>query len=145
MNYATGYAFNSHDLFENFPIKKLLITRSECVKYFNTTSKRLLAIRVFLYAVKLIILDIINNNVTFRLPTSRESYIHMKRTNGEDFKKARRNGKFLDVDYLESDFSGYELEFVRVVKERRIPKSIHVSKWMKDIITTNTNNGKQYY
>lgn len=93
MNFATGYAFTSKDLFANFPLKKLLISRENCKKVFNTLDRRAVVIRIFYYSVKVILLDIINNNTTFKLPTQRECYIQMKRVHGEDFKKARRNGK----------------------------------------------------
>ena len=145
MNFATGYAFTSKYLFANFPLKKLLISREDCKRLFNTLDRRAVVIRIFYYSVKVILLDIIENNVTFKLPTQRECYIQMKRVYGEDFKKARRNGKWLDVDYLASNFSGYHLELMYFASERDIHKPIYISKWMRNLITENTNKGLQYY
>ena len=51
----------------------------------------------------------------------------MARTYGEDFKAARRNGKWQDVDFLASNFSGYSLEFVCIHSERIIRKHVYVS------------------
>ena len=53
--------------------------------------------------------DIIDNNVTFELPTgsARRTLLRMKKCEGEEFKKARQRGKFADVDFLSSNFSGY--------------------------------------
>ncbi len=31
---------------------------------------------------------------------------------GDSFKEARKNGKFKDVDFMESNFTGYHLEYV---------------------------------
>ncbi len=90
MNFATGYAFTSKDLFANFPIKKLLISRNDCKRLFNTLDRRAVAIRIFYYSVKIVLLDIINNNATFKLPTQRECYIQMRRIHGEDFKKGKK-------------------------------------------------------
>lgn len=145
MKYATGYAFSSKDIFNNFPTKKLVITRDKCKELFHTFNRKIVAIRIFLYAVKVILLDIINNNVTFKLPTQRECYLYIKRTHGEDFKKARRNGKWQDVDYLASNFSGYQMEFMYIASERDIHKPVYLSGWMRDMITENTNKGKQYF
>lgn len=145
MNFATGYAFGSKELFANFSIEKLLISKEVCKKVFNTVNKRTIAVRIFLYAVKIILLDIIHNNVTFKLPTQREAYLYIRRTNGEAFKKARRNGKWQDVDYLVSNFSGYQMEFMYIASERDIHKPVYLSGWMKDLITKYTNEGKQYY
>ena len=69
----------------------------------------------------------------------------MARTYGEDFKTARRNGKWQDVDFLASNFSGYSLEFVCIDSESIIRKHVYVSGWMRDIITEKTNQGFQYY
>jgi hypothetical protein len=33
----------------------------------------------------------------------------MKRTYGNEFKKAFKNGKWRDVDFITSNFSGYQL------------------------------------
>ena len=100
INYATGYAFNVTELFENFDNKRLSINSSDCQKTIGYPDKREIVLQVFLYAIKLILLDIIQNNVTFKFPTKRECYLNIVRTSGEDFKKARRNGKWLDIDYL---------------------------------------------
>lgn len=145
MNYATGYAFNTRDIFENFPLEKMKLSPSECRNILGYLNKRLLAIRIFIYAVKIILLDIIENNVTFKFPTKRECYLNIVGTFGEDFKQARRNGKWIDVDYLKSDFTGYQMQFMYIANGREIKKPVYLSKWMKDKITKNTNEGMQYY
>lgn len=145
MNYATGYSFNSEELFENLKIKRLKFSTDTCKKISGCKDRRALAIRIFLYAVKIILLDIIENNVTFKFPTKRECYLNMVGTFGEDFKRARRNGAWLDVDYLKSNFTGYQMQFMYLANDREIKKPVYVSSWMKDIITEKTNSGFSYY
>mgnify|MGYP003210420435 CR=1 FL=1 len=90
-------------------------------------------------------LDIVDNNVTFILPThGRFAEMHVKRTYGEDFKRARRSGKWRDVDFLSSGFSGNEI--VLNIKSGNFIKSktVYVDKNIKNKITENTNKGKQY-
>lgn len=145
MHYATGYCFNTKHLFQNFPVEKLVMSSDIRRKVAGGDGKRALAIRIFIYAVKLILLDIIDNNVTFKFPTNRPAFLNIVGTFGEEFKKARRNGKWLDVDYLKSDFTGYQMQFTRIVKDREIRKPVYVSRWMKDKITARTNAGLPYY
>jgi len=68
----------------------------------------------------------------------------MGRFTGEDFAKARRHGKFTDVDFLTSNFSGYQLVLEMFYKDGRPArkKNIYVDKTRKQRITDNVNNGK---
>jgi hypothetical protein len=38
---------------------------------------------------------------------SNEAYLYMKKTSGEQFKRAFKKGKWRDVDFLASNFTGY--------------------------------------
>ena len=57
----------------------------------------------------LIVEDIIENNTHFLLPTlgTNEAYLYMNKTSGNNFKKAVKHGKWRDVDFLTSNFTGY--------------------------------------
>ena len=106
MKYALGCAFDLHDMFMKFSLKKLKLTCSDCNYLIGTYHRVELAIKIFKYSFKLILNDIIDNNITFILPTgAKESHICMQRFQGEKFKRGRRNGKWLDIDFLESNFS----------------------------------------
>lgn len=147
MNYATGYAFNTDEIFENFPYDKLLVTCSDCNIVNGDFHKDKLVKRVFKDALKLILTDIIDNNVTFQLPTgSRRAEIHVNNYEGEAFEKARKSGKWLDVDFLASNFTGNQLVLEMYGKNNglRRRKPIYVDKRLKDKLTENTNNGIRY-
>lgn len=147
MNYATGCAFNSDQIFMNFPYDKLLVTCNDCNVLNGDYHKDKLVKRVFLKTLQLIINDIIDNNVTFQLPVSgRQVEMHMDNVQGKQFQKARKNGKFLDVDFLNSNFTGNQIVFDMYYKNGgvRRRKPIYLNPTLRDKITTNTNNGKQY-
>lgn len=147
MNYATGYSFNTDEIFENFPYDKLLVTCSDCNIVNGDFHKDKLVKRVFKDALKLILTDIIDNNVTFQLPTgSRRAEIHVNNYEGEAFEKARKRGKWLDVDFLASNFTGNQLVLEMYGKNNglRRRKPIYVDKRLKDKLTENTNNGIRY-
>lgn len=142
-----GHAFSAQDLFHNFPIKKLKMDYDTVKKIYSDGDKRSLSASIFNKGMQLIIEDIIENNVHFLLPTlgSTEAYLHMDKTSGESFKKAVKRGKWKDVDFLTSNFTGYQLALsVKSKKRPEKKKSIYLGYKHKDRITELTNEGKRY-
>ena len=145
MNYSVGCAFNTDELFMNFPFKKLSLTCEDCKRINGDSHRDVLVKQVFRECLKLVLNDIIDNNVTFNLPTgAKKCNMHMKRVRGESFKNLRRAGKWKDVDILESNFTGYEIGFYMYGKVSPRVKNVYVNKTLKDRITENTNKGMQY-
>ena len=141
MNYATGYSFNSKEIFENFQLNKLKTEN----KNLNGKRRDTLILSIFTYAIKLILSDVFEYGYSFKLPSIRESKIEMKGLFNEDFKKARRNKKFLEIDYYKTDFSAYTPTFIYYSKGVRLEKPIHVSKNLQKIFIDNTNNGFKFF
>lgn len=146
MKYALGHAFTLSNLVENLPYKKLSITCKQCYKITKDNHRQTLAKRIFRESLKLVIDDIVNNNVTFWLPTcsSVKCKMCIRRVQGNDFKNLRKFGKWKDVDILKSMFSGYEISFYMLGKRTPRIKPVYVNKQYRDIITKNTNNGMSY-
>jgi hypothetical protein len=146
-NFAMGHTFSTKDLFYNFPIDKLKMDYNTVRSIYSDGDKRSLSASIFAKGMQLIVEDIIENNVHFLLPTlgSSESYLYMKKTSGNDFKKAVRNGKWRDIDFLTSNFTGYQLAMsVKSPKRPEKEKSIYLGYKHKDRITELTNEGKRY-
>lgn len=145
MNRATSCAFSLDQLFENFDTKKLKLTCEDCERINNDPHKIFLIKKIFRESVKIILDDIIENNVTFELPTyPKKSYIHIERYTGDKFKKGRKNGKWKDIDFLNSNFSGYQMELVMDSKFTKRNKPIYIDKTRKERMTELINQGKQY-
>ena len=145
MDYAVGHSFNVDEMFMNFPYKKLKLTCEDCKRINGNKDRDALVKKIFRDSVKVILNDIIDNNVTFILPTNKGiADIHVRRTYGEDFKKARKRGKWKNVDFLSSNFSGNELVLSMKHNVFSKEKIIYVDKNLKSKITENTNNGIQY-
>lgn len=146
MKFALGCAFNLKDIFMNFPLNKLKVTSKECINIIGDKHRRILAMRVFKECVKLAINDIIDNNITFVLPLvgNKKCYIYMKRIEGETFKDLKRKGKWKNLDFITSMFSGYQL--VMEMHANRTPrtKSVYLNPVLRDKIVENVNNGKTY-
>ena len=146
-NFAMGHCFTGKDLFNNFPVNKLKMSKEQCIATYPDGSKRDLAASIFTRSVQMVVDDIINNNVDFKFPTlgQTQAYLRMKRTTGQNFKKAFKNGKWNDVDFLTSNFSGYQIVLDMESKKRTTrQKDIYLSPKDRDRITENTNLGKQY-
>lgn len=144
--YSLGCAFSLDNLFENFPYEKLQITCKQCKAITGDNHRNILVKRIFRESVKLIINDIVNNNVTFWLPLTGEKKcnIHMRRVQGNEFKNLRKAGKWKDIDILKSMFSGYQLSLFMLGKRTPRIKSIYLDKDLRNKISQNTNNGTQY-
>ena len=145
--FAMGHTFSSREIFHNFPIDKLKMDYDTVRKIYSDGDKRSLAASIFNKGMQLIVEDIIENNVHFLLPTlgNNESYLYMKKTSGQDFKNAVRKGKWRDVDFLTSNFTGYQLALsVKSKKRPEKEKPIYLGYKHKDRITELTNEGKRY-
>ena len=146
MNYATGYALNTNQIFNNFDTSKLKLTAKECEKLIGNRHKEVVAKQIFKACVGLVLNDIIENSSTFQLPTkARKSEIYMKRYSDDDFIKCRQNGKFQDVQYILSNFSGHQMAFQYQQAGVMREKPVYLDSKNKERITKYTNEGKSYY
>ena len=145
--FAMGHTFSARDLFHNFPIDKLKMDYDAVKRVYPDGDKRSLSASIFTKGMQLIVEDIIENNVHFLLPTlgTTESYMYMKKTSGNDFKRAFKRGKWRDIDFLTSNFTGYQLAMsVKSKKRPEKEKLIYLGYKHKDRITELTNEGKRY-
>lgn len=145
--FAMGHTFSARDIFHNFPIDKLKMDYDVVRSIYSDGDKRSLSASIFSKGMLLIVEDIIENNVHFLLPTlgNNEAYLYMKKTSGNDFKNAVKRGKWRDVDFLTSNFTGYQLALsVKSKKRPEKEKPIYLGYKHKDRITELTNDGKRY-
>lgn len=146
MNYAIGYALNVDDLMCNFPIQKIKTNYRKFQQTQKITSKKELASRIWISCVKMVLDDIIENSDTFELPTiNKDAEIYIKGYSGEKFKQGRQNGKWTDIDFLNSNFTGYQLTFKYQKAGFMVEKPIYLDSNNKKRITDRVNSGKSYY
>ena len=146
MHYNTSYCFTPWDLFETFNIKQLKIKKTTIAKKYGCDRKQMFCSKVLMYCMGLILLDVIENNVTFMFPTEpRESCIYVKSFTGKTFQKLYSKGKFAGIDFLSSNFTGYQLYFRYKAKDTFREKPIYISHTLRDKFYENINNGKVYY
>jgi len=105
-HYAIGWACNLSDIFVRFPYEKC---KSLIINYRTKQAQKRKVKQVFRTGISVILNDIIENNNTFKIQGIgyQGGEIHMEAITNSDFEKARKNGKFKDVDFFESLFTGY--------------------------------------
>lgn len=141
LGWPTSYALKAAQLYIGFPTKKYIRLKSDEIP--GGGNFRDLYGRIFRYFFYLVTKDIIENQITFKFPPNRyiRTYFEMVPIHGEDFKRARQNGAFSDVDFLASNFTGYQLYLRYMTRYGKWLKQIYVSKHFKDQITKLTNQG----
>lgn len=144
---AIGWACNLNDIFVRFPYEKC---KSLMTKWKTFRERRKIIKQVFREGVRLVIEDVIENNVTFKIQGIgyQGGEIHMEAINGSEFERVRSLGKFDKVDFLNSLFTGYQMYLYihgkrdNFLHRRKFP--IYLGSFYKDKITKYTNEGKQY-
>lgn len=139
MNYATGYGLTPRELFTKFNTSKLYNTKKQRLGEGLDPNGKIVGAQVFTYCFQLVLNDVIDKNIIFRLPTKYEAYIEMQKVGGEEFVAARQNGAFKDVDFIKSGFTGAQimLRYLRGKKWRSKPILVH--KKLKNRITQNSH------
>ena len=146
-HFAIGWACNLNDIFVRFPYEKCKSLMSN----FKTKQLRRQKVKqVFREGVQQILNDIIENNSTFKIQGVgyQGGEIHMEAITGSEFERVKKNGKFKDVDFLKSLFTGYQMYLYihgkrdDFLHRRKFP--IYVNKFLRNKLNEYTNQGKTY-
>lgn len=146
-HFAVGWACNLNEIFVRFPYEKC---KNLIKQYRNKKLQRQKIKQVFREGVNVILEDIIDNNVTFKVQGIgyQGGEIHFEPVSGEEFKRVYAKGKFRGVDFLESLFTGYQLYLYihgkrdDFLHRRKTP--IYFGGYLKEKLIQNINQGKIY-
>lgn len=146
-HFALGWACNLNDIFVRFPYEKC---KSLISNYKAKHLMRRKVKQVFREGVQQILNDIIENNNTFKIQGVgyQGGEIHMEAITGSEFERVRKNGKFKNIDFLESLFTGYQMYLYihgksdNFLHRKKYP--IYVNKVLRDKLVKYTNEGKVY-
>lgn len=99
----------------------------------------------FKYCFGLILNRILDEKVRFKIPYQQDAYIDFEIVTGEKFIKHRQNGRFQEIDFVESDFTGYFLTyfFKGSAYQKEIP--IYIGSNLKKKFLSNINSGEKFY
>lgn len=146
--YNTTWCFTASDLFENINFAQFGWTKA-FYKLLKTDRWQKLVGMVFTYFMYLVILDIIENNITFELPLkgAAQGEFYVKAFTDEAFKNLYRAGKWEGIDFLNCEFTGYQIFFrYKTKRSNWKEKPVYIShKGVRDLFYQKINEGKKYY
>lgn len=144
---AYDYAFSAEDLYIDLDDKFLNGKKAKLRTELRYKTRRRHAAAIFEQCFYTILLDIIENNITFVLPLHFGNYaeLHISTIEDEKFKQMYKSGRFQNVDYVASEFSTSRMEFLYRYKGKTIKTPIILRKDLGRLLTQRINEGKKYY
>lgn len=110
-------------------------------KYGHTSSYGDAVSDPFKYCIAFILYKIINDKVRFKIPYAKNGYIDFEIVQGEEFTKQRQNGRFKDIDFIESDFTGYSLKYYFDTKSYQKSYPIYLGGELRRLFYNKINSG----
>ncbi|MGV8961773.1 MAG: hypothetical protein ACOH2V_00060 [Candidatus Saccharimonadaceae bacterium] len=99
----------------------------------------------FKYTLGLILNYVLDNKVRFVIPNVAESYIDFEIVTGERFEYQKQSGRFGEIDFIESDFTGYALRYYYKTKAYQKAYPIYLGGDLKKKFLGGINSGTKYY
>ena len=98
----------------------------------------------FKYCLSLILNMVIHEQVRFKIP-EQDAYIDFEIVQGDKFIEQRQNGRFSEIDFVESDFTGYFLNYYFKSKAYQKVIPIYLGGKLKQDFLNGINSGIKYY
>ena len=134
------------DLFTNTPKKIVDRKWKWFVKNYGSTSSLADAISdPFKYMLVLVFNKMLDERLRFKLPVQGKSYWDFEVITEETFIKCRQSGKFKEIDFINSDFTGYTIKYFFDTKAYQKSYNIYLGGDLKRKFIENINNGVKYY
>ena len=114
-------------------------------KYGHTNSYEDAISDPFKYCFGLILNKVIDDKVRFKVPVKTEAYIDFEIVSGENFISQRQNGRFSEIDFIESDFTGYFITYYFRAKAYQKAMPIYIGGELKKKFLEKINSGVKFY
>lgn len=99
----------------------------------------------FKFCIKRIIERVLDDKVRFRFPVSVEAYLDFETISGDRFEIHRQNGRFQNIDFIESDFTGYTLRYFYKAKSYMKSYQVYLGGELKEKFISKINSGEKFY
>lgn len=134
------------ELYTNTPKKIIDRKWRWFIKHYGSTSSYADAIAdPFKYCIGLILNRVIDEKVRFKIPVRSEAYIDFEIVSDEEFKRHRNNGRFKEIDFINSDFRGYAIRYYFRAKAYQKSYQIYVGSDLKKKFLDKVNSGERFY
>lgn len=146
MRVLFNHGLTIEELYTNTP--KTIIDRKWTwfIKYYGSTSSYEDAIAdPFKYCVGLIINKMLDERVRFKIPVKTEAYLDFEIVDGDKFAIHRQYGRFQEIDFIGSDFTGYAIRYYFKAKAYQKSFQLYLGGALKRKFLDNINSGIKYY
>lgn len=146
MRMLFNHGMTPAELYTNTPLKICDRKRRWFVKHYGGTQSRGDALaNPFKFAIGYILNKMIDEKARFIIPNVSESYWDFKIIADDDFVKARQNGKFQEIDFVNSDFKGYMLYYHFKTKGYQKAYPMYLGGDLKKKFIHRINEGDSFY
>jgi hypothetical protein len=99
----------------------------------------------FKFCINLVINRVIDERVRFKIPTIGESYLDFEIVNEDKFEEHRQYGRFQEIDFINSDFTGYTIRYFINTKGCRRSFQLYLGGELKEKFLNKINEGIKFY
>lgn len=114
-------------------------------KYGSTSSYSDALSLPFKYCFALVLNKVLDEKMRFKVPVKSEAYIDYEVVSGSLFEQHRQNGRFQDIDFIGSNFTGYTLRYYFKAKAYQKSYQIYLGSELKQKFLDGINSGEEYY
>lgn len=100
--------------------------------------------QIFDYTFKVIFEVMLNEKKRFKIPFH-DAYFDFEIVLENDFMKQRQNGRFQEIDFIGSDFTGYGIKYFYRAKSYHKEFKVYLGGNFKKIFLEKINNGERFY
>lgn len=98
----------------------------------------------FKYCLSVILNRVIDEKERFKVPYY-NAYIDFEIVSGDKFIEHRQNGRFSEIDFVESDFTGYFLNYFFQTKAYQKMMPVYIGGSLKKKFIEKINSGEKFY
>lgn len=141
-----NHGLSADELYTNTPKRVIDKKWRWFVKYYGSTQSLGDAQSdPFKYAFHLILNKILDDRMRFKIPAVSEAYIDFVEIGEDKFQVARQNGAFPEIDFIESDFKAYRLNYFFRARGYQKNYPIYLGSDLKQKLINYTNQGIKLY
>lgn len=146
MRLLFNHGLSAAELFTNTP-KKIIDRKWRwfIANYGSTSSYSDAISDPFKYCMFVVMNKVINDKVRFIIPGVADAYIDFEVVADDNFYRDRDNGRFQEIDFIASDFTGYAIRYYYKAKAYQKSYPIHVGGDLKKNFLGRINTGEKFY
>lgn len=146
MRILFNHGLTASELYSNTPTKVTDKHWRWFIKYYGHTNSYSDALAdPFKYCLHLVFNKIIDEKVRFKIPCVAQAYIDFEIVSGDQFQVHCQNGRFQNIDFISSDFTGYAIRYYYMAKTYQKSYQIFLGSKLKEKFINKINSGEKFY